>query len=314
MTPGLPTARCTTSMFLFAAIAGVTVQLPRMFSNTAAAAPGCPSMAEYCADCANLPNKTVVTSTPSSTPKGIRNEARPMSNPTTTRITSVPRPLPRTIGIAFGLDLRTRPATMRICFSRPALARSSAVPLVAAGSAAPDFLDMRAMLRSIRLSRPGPVHQRADDQAGEEEYGGPPVGGRVAVQLGLDQDRGVACVLADQVAGGGAGGEGVEQRGADGSADLLHGVDGGGRPADRRPRVSMAAGWPPDRHAHRPPRPPGMTCTSRRRRRWPPTTRGLIRPAARWPARRAGPPGRKTAPAVRTSHPQTRVPVPRRAV
>ena len=60
-----------------------------------------------------------------------------------------------TIGIAFGLDLCTSPATMRICFSRPALARSSAVSLVAAGSAAPDFLDMRAMLRSIRLSRPG---------------------------------------------------------------------------------------------------------------------------------------------------------------
>ena len=50
MTPGLPTARCTTSMFRLAAMAGVTVQLPRMFSSTAAAAPGWPSMAEYWAD------------------------------------------------------------------------------------------------------------------------------------------------------------------------------------------------------------------------------------------------------------------------
>ena len=44
MTPGLPTTRCTTSMFLLAAMAGVVVQLPRIFSSTAAAAPGCPSM------------------------------------------------------------------------------------------------------------------------------------------------------------------------------------------------------------------------------------------------------------------------------
>ena len=60
-----------------------------------------------------------------------------------------------TMGIALGFCLCTRPATMRICLSRPALARSSAVSRVMAGSAAPDFLDMRAMLRSIRLSRPG---------------------------------------------------------------------------------------------------------------------------------------------------------------
>ena len=37
---------------------------------------------------------------------------------------------------------------------RPALARSSAESLVMAGSAAPDFLDMRAMLRSIRVEPP----------------------------------------------------------------------------------------------------------------------------------------------------------------
>jgi hypothetical protein len=43
---------------------------------------------------------------------------------------------------------------MRICFSRPALARSAAVSLVMAGSSDPDFLDMRAMLRSIRFLRP----------------------------------------------------------------------------------------------------------------------------------------------------------------
>ena len=59
------------------------------------------------------------------------------------------------IGSAFGLDFRISPATMRICFSRPAFARFSAVSLVMAGSAAPAFLDMRAMLRSIRLSHPG---------------------------------------------------------------------------------------------------------------------------------------------------------------
>ena len=71
------------------------------------------------------------------------------------QLTREPRALPTMIGIAFGSDLRISPATMRICFSRPAFARSSAVSFVRAGSAAPAFLDMRAMLRSIRLSRPG---------------------------------------------------------------------------------------------------------------------------------------------------------------
>ncbi len=142
-------------MFLLALTAGVTVQLPRMFCSTAAAAPGCPSMAAYCAACAYRPNKINDTSTPSSTPKGMRNAASPVSSPTITRTTRMPRPLPTMIGIAFGSDLRISPATMRICFSRPALARFSAVSLVRAGSAALAFLDMRAMLRSIRLSRPG---------------------------------------------------------------------------------------------------------------------------------------------------------------
>src|SRR5580704_6086693 len=155
MTPGRPTALCTTSMFLLALTAGVTVQLPRMFCSTAAAAPGCPSIAEYCAACANRPNKIITASRPRSTPRGMRNAASPVSNPTTTRITRTPRPLPMMIGMAFGLDLRISPATARICFSRPAFARFSAVSLVTAGSAAPAFLDMRAMLRSIRLSRPG---------------------------------------------------------------------------------------------------------------------------------------------------------------
>src|SRR5215472_6690247 len=41
-TPGLPTARCTTSMFRLAATAGVTVQPPRMVCRIAAAAPGWP--------------------------------------------------------------------------------------------------------------------------------------------------------------------------------------------------------------------------------------------------------------------------------
>src|ERR1700758_4731209 len=39
-TPGLPTARCTTSRFLLAATAGVTVQPPRMLCRIAAGRAG----------------------------------------------------------------------------------------------------------------------------------------------------------------------------------------------------------------------------------------------------------------------------------
>ncbi len=53
-------------------MAGVTVHFPRIVCSTAAAAPGCPSMAEYWADCANRPNRIIATSSPSSTPKAMR--------------------------------------------------------------------------------------------------------------------------------------------------------------------------------------------------------------------------------------------------
>ena len=125
-TPGRPTARCTTSMFRLAAMAGVTVQFPRMLCSTAAAAPGCPSIVEYCAVWANRPNRNIETRMPPRTPSGIRKPACPISRPTTTSTTSTPRPLPITIGSARGLALCTRPATMRICLMRPGVASSSA--------------------------------------------------------------------------------------------------------------------------------------------------------------------------------------------
>ena len=71
----------------------------------------------------------------------------------------MPSALPKTIGIARGLERCIKPATMRICFSRPALAISAADSIVAAWSADPDFLDMRAMLRSIRFRQPVQNHR-----------------------------------------------------------------------------------------------------------------------------------------------------------
>jgi len=69
-TPGLPTARCTTSKFLLAATAGVTVQPPRMLCRIAAAAPGWPSIVAYWADCANRPKTIIAAIRPASTPNG----------------------------------------------------------------------------------------------------------------------------------------------------------------------------------------------------------------------------------------------------
>src|SRR6266566_1938015 len=112
-------------------------------------------MAAYCWACANRPNKISATSTPRIRPRTLKAQTSPMSSPMTTKTARTPRPLPMTIGIAFGFDLWSAPAAMRSCFSRPALAGFAAASFVTAESAAPAFLDMRAMLRSIRLSRPG---------------------------------------------------------------------------------------------------------------------------------------------------------------
>ena len=135
MTPGRPTVRCTTSMFLLAVTAGVTVQLPRMDCSTAAAAPGCPSIAEYWAPCANRPNRNMPIPSPSSRPSGIRKPARWVSSPISTNTTMIPAALPKTIGSALGFCLLTRLATIRICFSRPTFAGSSALFLSTTGSA-----------------------------------------------------------------------------------------------------------------------------------------------------------------------------------
>ena len=99
-TPARPTARCTTSRFLLAVTAGVTVQLPRMPCSTAAAAPGWPSIMANCARCANRPNKIIAASRPSSTPSGIRKAASPVNSPTSTDTTMMPTALPMMIGIA----------------------------------------------------------------------------------------------------------------------------------------------------------------------------------------------------------------------
>ena len=90
MTPFLPTARCTTSIVRLAVTAGVTVQSPRIDCSTAAAAPSCPSIAEYCACCANRPNKIIAADRPSSTPTGMRNATRPVNSPTSTNTTMMP--------------------------------------------------------------------------------------------------------------------------------------------------------------------------------------------------------------------------------
>src|SRR5689334_18862580 len=60
-------------------------------------------------------------------------------------------------------------------------------------------------------------------------------------------------LLAVQVVSAGAGGESVEQRGADGSADLLHGVDGRG--PDSGVLGSDPAGGQTDRSRHDQPDP-----------------------------------------------------------
>src|SRR6266516_3326498 len=145
MTPGLPTVRCTMSMFLFAAMAGVTVQFPRMLCRMAAAAPGWPLIVEYCAACANRPKATIPPISPSSTPSGIRTAAVPVTRPRTTASAMTPAAMPNTIGSALGLALRTMPATMRICFRRPTESASAAAFFDAA---APGLFTMQVRIRS----------------------------------------------------------------------------------------------------------------------------------------------------------------------
>jgi hypothetical protein len=101
----------------------------------ATGAPCCPSIALYCAAVANRPNKMTTASNPSSTPMGMKNPSIPSSRPTTTNTATMPRPVPMAIGSAFLLLWLTRPATIRICFSRPAFWRSSALYLSTTGSA-----------------------------------------------------------------------------------------------------------------------------------------------------------------------------------
>src|SRR5215472_16692563 len=154
ITPGLPTVRCTTSVFRLNETAGVTVQLPRMLCRIAAAAPGWPSMVAYCADCANRPNKIIAAVSPASTPSGIRNSARPVSSPTTTTIAMIPMPVAATIGSAFGLALRMIPATMPICLRRPAPAGSAAAFFEPASRGLLTMLVMLRVTRSRALTVP----------------------------------------------------------------------------------------------------------------------------------------------------------------
>src|SRR5215469_10162999 len=141
------------SMFLLPAIAGVTVQLPRICCTIAAAAPGCPAMALYCADCAYRPNKIMVVITPSKTPSGIR-KGSPANTPTSTNTTIKPTPLPNTIGRALGSVLRIMPATMAICLKRPGVGWSAVAPLgalVAFDGAEPPRRGIFTMAVRIRL-------------------------------------------------------------------------------------------------------------------------------------------------------------------
>ena len=125
-------------MFRLAAIAGVTVQLPRMLCRIAAAAPGCPARAAYCADWAYRPKRIIAAAMPPSTPSGMR-KYRPMSTAMTTTIAMIPMPVPMTIGSAFGFAFRTIPATMRICLIRP-IEVGSAASRLSFFDAAPDAL------------------------------------------------------------------------------------------------------------------------------------------------------------------------------
>src|ERR1035441_10547509 len=156
-TPGLPTARCTTSMFLLADIAGATVQFPRMLCKIAAAAPGCPAIAEYCADWAKRPKTIIAADSPIRTPSGIRNAAKRTTRPRITKIATTPMPVMATMGRALGLVLRTIPATMRICLIRPGESASAAFrPAGAPG--------LFTMLVRIRV-RGGPREMRPGNSA-----------------------------------------------------------------------------------------------------------------------------------------------------
>ena len=111
-------------MLRLADTAGVTVQPRRMPCMMAAAAPGWPSTALYCADWAYRPKMSIDTIRPAATPSGISSAARPVRRPTITKTAITPIPARATIGSARGSDLRMIPATMRICLMRPAEAGS----------------------------------------------------------------------------------------------------------------------------------------------------------------------------------------------
>ena len=106
-------------MLRFPEMAGVTVQLPRMLCRTAAAAPGCPAIDAYCADWASRPNRITAASAPSITPSGIISPSRPVNTPIRMQTTRTPSPAAATSSRPRGLDLRIRPATIRICLTRP---------------------------------------------------------------------------------------------------------------------------------------------------------------------------------------------------
>jgi hypothetical protein len=94
-------------------------------------------MAEYCACCANRPNKIIAADRPISTPTGARNAIRLVNTPTSTNTTMMPSATAAVIGSARLFCWLTSLATIRICFSRPALARSSELLLSTTGSAFP---------------------------------------------------------------------------------------------------------------------------------------------------------------------------------
>ena len=71
----------------------------------------------------------MIVTSPASTPSGMRIAASRVSSPTTTSTAMIATPLPMVIGSAFLSLWLTRPAAIRICFSRPAFCRSSALYL-----------------------------------------------------------------------------------------------------------------------------------------------------------------------------------------
>src|SRR2546425_12173777 len=76
------------------------------------------------------------------------------------------------------------------------------------------------------LLHAGLEDEGGEDRSGEEDAGGPPESGRVAVH-GCVRGDGRGVWSRDEVRGGCARSEGVQERGADRAADLLARVDHG---------------------------------------------------------------------------------------